>query len=191
MGIVMTSHSMSLDGFIAQPNGQPGPLFEWLFDGEHASKHGETFKLSEASRRVFDGTVDRLGATIAGRRTYDDSDGWGGELPFGWPFFIVTHQLPDNAENVPFAFVTKGVERAVELAKAAAGDKDVSVMGGDIVRQCLLAGLLDEIGIDLVPIVLGEGVRLFDEVATPTLELQRERVVDAPGVTHLSFRVVK
>ena len=191
MGIVLASHSMSLDGFIAQTYGKAGPLHEWLWTGEHQSRHGGNFKLSETSLEWFDGLIDRLGATIAGRRTYDDSDGWGGELPFDWPYFIVTHELPDDAEELPFTFVTEGVERAVELAKAAAGDKDVSLMGGDMVGQVLSARLLDEIDVDLVPILLGDGVRLLDERATAAVELELERIVDAPGVTHLSFRVLR
>ncbi len=191
MGIVVASHSMSLDGFIAQPDGKAGPLHEWLWTGEHQSRHGGNFKLSETSLEWFDGLIDRLGATIAGRRTYDDSDGWGGELPFDWPYFIVTHELPDDAEELPFTFVTEGVERAVELAKAAAGDKDVSLMGGDMVGQVLSARLLDEIDVDLVPILLGDGVRLLDERATAAVELELERIVDAPGVTHLGFRVLR
>lgn len=93
--------------------------------------------MSKRSRQFFDGLVDRVGATIAGRRTYDDSEGWGAELPFDWPYFIVTHHVPENAADLPFTFVTEGVEHAVQLAKKAAGDKDVSVMGGDIARQCL------------------------------------------------------
>ncbi len=157
--IVLKDHSMSLDGFIAQPNGKAGPLHEWLFNGDIPSRHDDGFRLSETSREVFDELVDHLGATIAGRRTYDDSDGWGGNLPFDWPFFIVTHHVPREAAELPFTFVTDGVERAVEQAKAAAGDNDVSVMGGDIVRQCIRAGLLDQIEIHLVPILLGDGVR--------------------------------
>ncbi|MBA3332888.1 MAG: hypothetical protein H0U30_02755 [Actinobacteria bacterium] len=160
MGIVLASHSVSLDGFIAQRNGRAGPLHEWLSTGEHQSRHGDNFKLSDTSRDVFDGLIDRLGATIVGRKTYDDSDGWGGELPFEWPYFIVAHEPPANADEVPFTFVTEGVERAVELAMAAAGEKDVSLMGGDIVGQVVSAGLLDEIDIDIVP--LGDGVRLLD-----------------------------
>jgi dihydrofolate reductase len=191
MGIVLASHSMSLDGFIAQPNGKAGPLHEWLFTGDRPSRHYKDFRLSENSRMVFDQLVDRIGATVAGRRTYEDSAGWGGRLPFDWPFFVVTHEAPRNAAVVPFEFIDDGVERAVELAKEAAGDKDVSVMGGDIIRQCLAAGLLDEIEIDLVPVFLGEGVRLFDEVAIEPVTLEPTRIVEAPGVTHLSYRVAK
>ena len=141
MGFVLTSHSMSLDGFIVQADRTPGPLHEWLWAGDHPSRHGENIKLSEASRQYFDESVDRVGATIAGRRTYEDSGRWGGELPFDWPFFIVTHRPPDDADDVPFTFVTEGVELAVELAKETAGDKNVTVMGGDIARQCLTVGL--------------------------------------------------
>jgi dihydrofolate reductase len=169
----------------------PGPLHEWLWTGDQPSRHGETLRLSEASRAYFDEAVDRVGATVAGRRTYEDSGRWGGALPFDWPFFIVTHRPPDDADKVPFAFVTEGVEHAVELAKAAAGEKNVTLMGGDIVRQALTARLLDEIHLDLVPILLGEGVRLFGDLTTGPVELALTRVVDAPGVTHLSFRVVK
>jgi dihydrofolate reductase len=191
MGVVLSSHSMSLDGFVVQADRTPGPLHAWLWSGDRQSRHSDSIKLSTESREWFDSAVDRVGATVAGRRTYEDSGRWGGELPFDWPFFIVTHRPPEDADAVPFTFVTEGVERAVELAKEAAGQKNVTVMGGDMTRQCLAAGLLDEIDIDLVPILLGEGVPLFGELADAPVELELQRIVDAPGVTHLSFRVVK
>jgi dihydrofolate reductase len=190
MGVVLSSHSISLDGFVGQADRMPGPLHEWLWSGEHVSRHSESARLSEESRDWFDSAVDRVGATIVGRRTYEDSGRWGGELPFDWPFFVVTHVRPDDADDVPFEFVTEGVERAVELARAAAGDKNVTVMGGDITRQCLEAGLLEEIYVDLVPVVLGEGVPFFGE-GTPGAELELIRVVNAPGVTHLGYRVLR
>lgn len=190
MGIVLACHSMSLDGFIAQPNGKAGPLHDWLVAGDTPSRHAKGFRMSKRSRQFFDGLVDRLGATIAGRRTYDDADGWGGKRPFDWPYFIVTHHVPPNAVALPFTFVTEGVEQAVKLAKAAAGDKDVSVMGGNIARQCLTAGLLDEIDFDLVPVILCEGVKFFADCWEERIKLEQTRVVDAPGVTHLRFRVL-
>jgi dihydrofolate reductase len=189
MGIVLASHSMSLDGFIGQADRTPGPLHEWLWSGDEPSRLGGSLKLSKESREWFDSAVDRVGATIAGRRTFEDSGRWGGELPFEWPFFIVTHDPPSDAAELPFVFVTEGVERAVALAKEAAQAKNVTVMGGAMTRQCLAAGLLDEIDVDLVPVVLGEGVRLFEE-STRAVELELQRVVEAPGVTHLSYRVV-
>ncbi len=111
----------------------------------------------------------------------------------GVPTFVVTHSVPQGwvNEGSPFAFVKDGVESAVEQAKAAAGDKDVAVGAASIAQQCIRAELLDEIHLDLVPVLLGEGVRLFDRLGTGPIELERTEVVEAPGVTHLTFRVVK
>jgi dihydrofolate reductase len=183
MGVVVASHSMSLDGFIVRADRTPGPLHDWLWSGDRPSRHGEDFKLSAPSRDWLDAGIDRVGATVAGRRTYEDSGRWVGQLPFDWPFFIVTHEPPEDADEVSFTFVTEGVEPAIEAAKSAAGDKDVSLMGGEIVRQALAARLLDEVAIDLVPILLGDGVRLFDESAQ-TVELEPTQVVQVPGMTH-------
>jgi dihydrofolate reductase len=110
----------------------------------------------------------------------------------GVPTFVVTHTVPQEwvYEGSPFTFVTDGVESTVEQAKALAGDKDVAV-GASIAQQCIRAGLLDEIHIDLVPLLLGSGVRLFEHLGTEPIELESTRVIEAPGVTHLTFRVVK
>ena len=134
-----------------------------------------------------------MGAFVTGRRTFDITNGWGGSPPLGVPAFVVTHTVPQEwvYEGSPFTFVTDGVESAVERAKAVAGDKDVAVGAASIAQQCLQAGLLDEIHIDLVPVLLGDGVRLFDHLGTGPIELQRTRVIEAPDVTHLTFRVVR
>jgi dihydrofolate reductase len=111
----------------------------------------------------------------------------------GVPTFVVTHTVPQEwvYEGSPFTFVTDGVESAVEKAKEAAGEKDVAVGAASIAQQCIRAGLLDEIHIDLVPVLLGSGVRLFEHLGTEPIELESTRVIEAPGVTHLTFRVVK
>ena len=111
----------------------------------------------------------------------------------GVPTFVVTHTVPQEwvYEGSPFTFVADGVESAVEQARAVAGDKDVAVGAASIAQQCIRAGLLDEIHIDLVPVLLGNGVRLFDHLGTGPIDLERTRVVEAPDVTHLTFRVVK
>jgi dihydrofolate reductase len=111
----------------------------------------------------------------------------------GVPVFVVTHTVPQEwaYEGSSFTFVTDGVESAVEQARAVAGDKDVAVGSASIAQQCIRAGLLDEIHVDLVPVLLGDGVRLFDHLGPGPIELERARVVEAPGVTHLTFRVVK
>jgi dihydrofolate reductase len=147
--------------------------------------------LSPQSAAVFDDRGRRGGAIVTGRRTYDIANGWGGNGPLpGVPVFLVTHEVPDEvpAGSAPYTFVTEGVERAVELARGVAGDKDIGLMGATMVRQALRAGVMDEICLDLVPVLLGHGVRLLDGVAS---DLELTKVVDAPGVTHLTYRVVK
>jgi dihydrofolate reductase len=202
MTSVITGHSTSADGFIAgaqdsaqQPLGIGGErLFRWFEDGDTPSRYYPSFKMSAASAEVFDEFAGRIGAVVSGRRTYDVADAWGGTGPQpGIPLFVVTHQVPDEvpAGDPPYTFVTDGIERAVELARAAAAGRDVSVMGASMVQQCLRAGLLDEIIIDLVPVLLGRGVRLLDGLDRGSIELDLVRVVDAPGVTHLTYRVVK
>jgi len=111
----------------------------------------------------------------------------------GVPTFVVTHTVPQEwvYEGSPFTFVTDGIESAVEQAKAIAGEKDVAVAAASIVQQCIRGGLLDEIHIDLVPVLLGEGVRLFDHLGMGPIELECTEVVEASDVTHLTFRVVK
>jgi dihydrofolate reductase len=130
---------------------------------------------------------------VTGRRDFDVSNAWGGKAFLSLPCFIVTHHPPQEwvKEGSPFTFVTEGVESAIRQAQAAAGDKTVSVSGTQIVQQALKAGLLDEIQIHLVPVLLGAGIRLFDHLDTAPIELETTRVIDAPGVTHLTFRVVK
>jgi dihydrofolate reductase len=200
MSKVVTALSTSVDGFIAgandsprQPLGDGGQqLFSWLFDGDTPSRHGPMFKMSPVSARFFDEGVARVGAAITGRRTYDVSDAWGGVGPMpGIPLFVVTHTVPETvpAGDPPYTFVTDGVTEAVDQAKSAAGGKDVFLQGASIVQQCVRAGLMDELTISLVPLVLGDGVRLLDGLEVGTVELELIGVVDAPGVTHLTYPV--
>jgi dihydrofolate reductase len=177
MGVVLSIHSVSLDGFMARPDGKPGRLLDWL-------------ETDEPESGVLDDLMARVGAAVVGRKTYDDS-GWDGETPFGWPVFVVTHEPPEGAGDLPFVFVTEGVEQAVRMAKEAAGEKDVAVMGGEMTRQALSAGLLDELHLDLVPVLYGEGVRFLDDFEGGPVRLERTRLVDAPSAAHVSFRVLR
>src|SRR2546425_5350918 len=115
-----------------------------------------------------------------------------GPLP-GVPLFVLTHRVPKTvpAGDPPYTCVTDGIERALEKARTAAAGKDVSLMGATVVQQCLRLGLLDVLAINLVPVVLGRGVRLLDGLEPGSVQLELVRVVDAPGVTHLTYRVVK
>jgi dihydrofolate reductase len=195
MGKVTAEFTMSLDGFIAGPNGDVGPLFRWYFSGDtdfQGSSNDPVFKISRASAELLRKQWDMLGAIITGRRDFEASEAWGGNSPLGLPTFIVTHTPPQEwvRAGSPFTFVTEGVERALERAKQAAGDRDVAVSGSTIIQQCLKAGLLDEIQIDLAPVLLGAGIRLFEHLGQ-SIELEKIKVVDAPDVTHLRFRVVR
>ena len=181
MSRVLLDMAISLDGRIAGPGGADVGLYDWYFDP------------SPLSRPIVDELTATTGAILLGRGAYgyaDDADGWA-DTPYQVPHFVVTHRPPRPAPAGPveFVFVTDGVRAAVERARAAAGDRWVAVGGGaDVARQCLAEGLVDEVQLHVVPVVAGDGTRLFD-APVPHLRLTRTRVVDAPNVTHLRYRV--
>ncbi len=204
MGKVTTGLSISLDGFVAGPNDGPEAplgdggerLFAWYSSGDTTYRLPGTdmvFMVSPKSAELLREAHSKMGAFVTGRRTFDIANGWGGSPPLGVPTFVVTHAVSQEwvYEGSPFTFVTDGVENAVEQAKAVAGEKDVAVGAASIAQQCIRAGLLDEIHIDLVPVLLGGGVRLFDHLGTEPIELESPQVIEAPRVTHLSFGIVK
>lgn len=203
MGKVTFNMTMSLDGFVAGPNDGPenglgdggDRLFNWYFSGDteiSISEGTPVLKVSAQSAEILKKAFETYGAGVWGRRTFDIAQAWGGHPP-GEPCFIVTHTIPQEwvKEGSPFTFVTDGVESAIHQARKAAGDKDVVVCTASILQQCLNAGLMDEIHIDVVPLLLGNGVQLFDHLGIKPIELESIRVIQAPGVTHLGFRVVK
>jgi dihydrofolate reductase len=203
MGKVVFNMTVSLDGFVAGPNDGPenglgdggDALFNWYFSGDTEipiSDGNMVLKVSPQSAEILNQSFETYGAGVWGRKTFDIAKAWGGHPP-GSPNFIVTHTTPQEwvYEGSPFTFVTDGVESAIRQAKQVAGDKDVVVCTASILQQCLNAGLMDEIHIDVAPLLLGKGVRLFDHLDIKPIELERIRVLAAPGVTHLGFRVVK
>lgn len=193
MAKVVANFSMSLDGFIAGPNGEDNGLHNWVFGGDvPVTAGGMTFHLaSEKSAEIFYELVQNMGACVLGRRALGAASE---NPPFQLPSFVLSNQARDKASKAgtTITFVTDGIETALQQARAAAGDKDVYVFGGaNTAQQYLEAGLLDEINIDLVPILLGYGIRLFEHLAPDHVALETIRVVDAPGVTHLKFHVTK
>lgn len=197
MGTVGAGFSMSLDGFIAGPNHEVDRVFAWMFQGNTGVKIeiGD----QEMDLKVSEDTAERweapaIGAILSGRGMFDVSQAWGGKHPLNVPVVVLTHHPPQEwigREGSPFTFVTDSLESAVARACELAGDKNVGVGGADITRQCLKAGLLDEIGIDLVPVLLGSGIRLFEHLGIEPLDLEIAHVAQGPGVTHLNYRVVK
>jgi dihydrofolate reductase len=188
--------TMSLDGFMAGPNDEIDKLFRWYRAGDvdFPVEDGElTFRLGAPSAAVLQERFNGIGAIVTGRRDFDVSRAWGGRAPLGKPAFIVTHSIPGEwaGPDSPFTFVTDGVASAVRQARDAAGGKNVVVGSSKTIQQCLTAGLLDELHIDLVPLLLADGIRLLENLGTRAIELEPLAVIPGTGVTHLSYRVVK
>jgi dihydrofolate reductase len=194
MSKIIAIMSMSLDGFVADRNDGVAEVFDWYFAGDVEINTGGadsmTFKVSKPSAEHIRSLTSELGAVLTGRRTFEVAGGWGGNHAWG-PAFVLTHDIPAGwpRPNSTVHFVTDGIESAVQQAKAAAGGKSVGVHGADTIQQCLNAGLLDELSIDIAAVLLGSGVRLFDHLAgTPSL-LGNPTVIAGVGVTHLRYPV--
>lgn len=195
MSKVIAIMSMSLDGFVADPNDGVSEVFDWYFSSGNVEvrtggSDSMTFKVSEPSARHIRGLTSELGAVLTGRRTFEVAGGWGGHHAWG-PAFVLTHRIPDGwpRPNSSVHFVTDGIESAVEQAKAAAGGKAVGMHGPDTIQQCMKAGLLDEISVDIAAIFLGSGVRLFDHLVGTRAVLGNPTVIQGVGVTHLRYPV--
>jgi dihydrofolate reductase len=194
MTTVVANMSMSLDGFIADPQDGVEHLFGWYGNGDVETPTADSrwsFRTSEASALRLRQGLAGVGALVCGRRLFDHTQGWGGNHPMGVPVFVVTHRAPDDWEHpeAPFTFVTDGVESAVAQATQAAGEKSVAVASANIAAQCLDAGLLDRVDIDLVPVILGAGIPFFAGLANAPVAFENPDVIQGDGVTHLSYRV--
>jgi dihydrofolate reductase len=197
MSKVIALMSMSLDGYVADPNDGVGEVFDWYMTSGNVEFHTGgsdpmTFHVSEPSAVHLRALWSELGAVLTGRRTFEVADGWGGNHAWG-PAFVLTHQIPAGwpRPNSTVHFVTEGLESAVHQAKAAAAEKSVAVHGADTIQQLLNAGLLDELYIDVAAVLLGSGVRLFDHLAGTPAMLGNPTVIAGVGVTHLRYHVRK
>lgn len=194
MSKVTSNISMSLDGFITDPNASigtplegndPGRLHDWQFDAK-----------TDADAEVVAERYASTGAILIGRRMFDAGfEPWGDPPPFDRPVFVLTHETRDPLPmqgGTTYHFVTEGIEAGLENARAAAGEKNVSIWGGaNIQLQYLRAGLLDEMEIDLIPVLLGDGIRLFQDLGLEHVELRGTRCIQTPRAIHLRFEVVK
>jgi dihydrofolate reductase len=190
VGKVVVSKSMSLDGFVAgprvsveRPMGEGGHrLHEWFLSEATSAANAELQRSSAAA----------VGAVILGKRTFDIGVGIWGDTPFPVPTFVLANEaLPVRVEKSgSFTFIPDGLERALEVAQHAAGAKDIVLMGADISRQFLKAGLVDEIHLTVVPVLLGGGTRLFDDIGQGQVELEYTMVSESGGVSHLTLRVL-
>ena len=186
----------SLDGYITGPNDGPGRglgdggerLHYWVFGGPWSYETPVRGEMTGVDKEFFDGVIANVGAVVGGRGTYRAAEAWGGTNPWGVPFVIVTHRPEDEPREGGFTFVN-GLDEALGRAQAAAGDKDVQIMGGaDVIRQALRAGAIDELSISIAPVTLGAGKRLFDG-SEGELSLEPLRVLGSPLATHITYRV--
>jgi dihydrofolate reductase len=194
MGKVIAQLAMSLDGFVAQKDDVPGPLFDFYDNGPVAVKLSEGYPelhVSQVTADLLTSEVGKAGSTIVGRRLYDITNGWNGHTGGEVPMVVLTHEAPDDwpRGGVPIHFVS-GVEAAMAKAQELAGDKQVAVAGATATREVLDAGLLDEIVVSLVPLILGEGIPWFAGARGPVTLSDPEIIADQ-GVTHLRYRVQK
>jgi dihydrofolate reductase len=203
MGKVTTGFSMSLDGFVAGPNDSPDNslgdggdrLFKWYFTGDPIVEIplGEgTMNMSREGGEMVKDAARTAGVLVTARRTFDIAHAWGGRHPMDVPMVVLTHQVPQEwvYEGSPFTFITDGIESAIVKAHQIAGDKDVVIGAPSVVKQSLNAGLLDEIHIDLIPLLLGKGTRLFDSLEIDPVDLRLDEVRTGSGVLHLTFSVI-
>jgi dihydrofolate reductase len=193
---VVASITTSVDGYITGPHDGPGKglgeggerLHYWVFGGPWTYDEEARGKPAGEDAAWLEQGFARLGAVVGGRWTYEAARHWGGTNPWGMPFYIVTHRPEEEPDGAGFRFVS-GVTEAVEQAVAAAGHKDVGVMGGaDVIRQALDAGLVDELSIIVAPVILGGGKRLFDGF-TRRVELEHLGVRQSPLATFVDYRV--
>jgi dihydrofolate reductase len=190
--------SMSLDGFIAGPNEGPGNglgdegerLHEWFFAGSDEGGKPDPGRLPGVNGQVVDEFMT-TGAVVAGHGTFEPAGGWGGDHHDGVPIFILTRtRTPADVEQWPLITVLDDVSEAIARAKQAAGDRDVLVHGVGVAAAALLAGVLDEVQLHLVPTILGEGRHLFEGIGAEPHEFELTRLVEGPGITHLRYRVL-
>jgi dihydrofolate reductase len=195
MGKIVLYMSMSVDGFIAGPHdseehglGVGGELLHgWLADG--GTDPGSYRPSDEAGATVFDEML-ATGAVITGRRTFAFAGGWAGDHHDGVPIYVLTRAAPPEPPPGSARYVTD-IASCVADAKAAAGERDIMLHGAATAQECLRAGLLDELELQLVPVLLGQGRRLFDNLPPEHVELDLVRALDGPGVQHLRYRVVR
>lgn len=188
--------SMSLDGFVAGPNDGPGNglgdnghrLHEWFLTGADAGHKGAAGHLAGVNREVMD-EIMATGAVVVGRRTFELADGWGGDHHDGVPIFVLSRHEPEAKMQWPAVTYVSDVKTAMHMAKDAAGEKDVLVHGASTAQLALTAGVLDELQIHLIPVLLGQGRLLFENMPPGHIELELLRALDGPGVQHLRYRV--
>jgi dihydrofolate reductase len=192
MSKVLTHMTMSLDGFIADPQDGIDELFGWYGAGPvevPTANEMPPFSVDDASAELLRGYLASGGALVAGRRLFDITDGWGDNHPMGVPVVVVTHHAPDDAERWPRTTFVDDVTDGIERAKEIAGDKDVTIASASIAAQALDDGLVDEVHVSLVPVLMGEGIPYFASLGAAPHRFDDPVVIPGTRATHLQYAV--
>ena len=194
MAKVLTHMCVSLDGFVAQPDDNPAELFDWYWSGDvvvPSAQEDMRFSVDTASASMLRELISGCGALIAGRRLFDQTDGWGDNHPVGAPVVVVTHRPPpkDAAARFPRTTFTGSVEESVATARQIAGDKFVTIASADVIQQALNLGLVDELCLSVVPVLFGRGIRYFGELTGGHVMLDDPVVVEGSRALHLRYPV--
>jgi dihydrofolate reductase len=196
MGKVIANAAMSLDGFVADTHDAVGPLFDWYSNGDVAITGADPdriFHVTEATAGYLRANWVNIGAAVIGRRLFDLTNGWNGRPAIGDHVFVVTHKAPVGwpFPDAPFTFVTDGLASAIAKAKTFARNRNVALAAGNLTGQALASGLVDELSVNVAPVVFGSGVRFFGDYAGSPVLLDDPQVVQGDRVTHLHYRVSK
>jgi dihydrofolate reductase len=191
---VLTHMCMSLDGFVAQPDDNPAELFDWYWNGDvevPSAQPAMSFSVDAASASMLRELTSDCGALVAGRRLFDQADGWGDHHPAGAPVVVVTHRPPpaDAAERFPRTTFAGSVEAGIATAKALAGERFVTIASADIIQQALNLHLVDELCVSQVPVLFGSGVRYFGDLVGGHVLLEDPTVVQGARALHLRYPV--
>lgn len=191
---VLTHMCMSLDGFVAQPDDDPGELFDWYWGGDvvvPSAQETMSFSVDAASAPMLQELTSGCGALIAGRRLFDVTDGWGDNHPVGAPVVVVTHRPPpeDAAVRFPRTTFTGSVDEAIDAAQQIAGDKFVTIASASIIQQAIDLGRVDELAISLIPVLFGTGIRYFGDLVGGHVMLEDPVVVQGTRALHLRYAV--
>ncbi len=192
MGKVLTHMTMSLDGFIANPDDTPGEIFDWYQAGDvsfPSANEDISLEVDAASAEVLHQLVDGVGALVCGRRLFDITDGWGDRHPMGAPVVVVTHRPVEHAERWPRTTFAGSLEEGIDKAREIAGDRDVTILSPNVIQQALDLGVVDEVCVSIAPALYGEGIPYFAQLDRGHVTFDDPVVVQGTGAVHLRYPV--
>jgi dihydrofolate reductase len=192
MGKIFSHLTMSLDGYIANPDDTPGEIFEWYQAGDvsfPSANEDISLEVDEASAELLHELIDGVGALVCGRRLFDITDGWGDQHPMGAPVVVVTHRPVEHPERWPRTTFVGNLEDGIEQAREIAGDRDITILSPNVIQQALELGVVDEVCVSIAPALYGEGIPYFAKLDRGHVVFDDPVVVQGTGAVHLRYPV--